>query len=246
VNRSGEVGRICHGASIVAARLRLAMYGLTEAFRSTYLPPEELDRRPTSIGKAIPKTEILVINQDGRECAPGEVGELVHRGPTVSLGYWGHPELTARVLRPHPWHPHELGAEERVCYSGDLVRKDDEGFLYFVGRRDNRIKSSGFRISPTEVEEGLCRTGKVREAAVIGLPDETLGQQIKALVVPQDGSVLDLDELLEQLTTLLPRHMIPKSIEIVAELPKTSSGKSDYPQLRQRASERMHGQPEGR
>src|SRR5690606_4947787 len=118
------------------------MYGLTEAFRSTYLPPEELDRRPTSIGKAIPNTEIFVLNEHGRPCPPGEVGELVHRGPTVSLGYWGQPELTAQVLRPHPLAAAELSQPELVCYSGDLVTRDAEGFLYFVGRRDNLIKSA--------------------------------------------------------------------------------------------------------
>ena len=120
------------------------MYGLTEAFRSTYLPPEELDRRPDSMGKAIPNTEILVVNEQGRPCKPGEVGELVHRGPTVSMGYWGQPELTARVLRPHPFVATELGNSERVCYSGDLVKIDEDGFLYFVGRRDNMIKSWDF------------------------------------------------------------------------------------------------------
>ncbi|MEX2306703.1 MAG: acyl-CoA ligase (AMP-forming), exosortase A system-associated [Pirellulales bacterium] len=210
------------------------MYGLTEAFRSTYLPPEELDRRPTSIGKAIPNTEILVINAEGKRCGAGEIGELVHRGPTVSLGYWGHPELTARVLRPHPSPPPGLGDAEKVCYSGDLVRMDDDGFLYFVGRRDNLIKSSGFRISPNEVEEALCKAGRLREAAVIGLPDPALGQFIKAFVVAHEGASLDTDVLLEETTALLPRHMVPKVVEVLRELPKTSSGKIDYPELRRR------------
>jgi acyl-CoA ligase (AMP-forming) (exosortase A-associated) len=210
------------------------MYGLTEAFRSTYLPPEEVDRRPTSMGRAIPDTEILVVNEDGELCRPGEIGELVHRGPTVSLGYWGHPELTDRVLRPDPFRPSAMGDQERVCFSGDLVKTDEDGFLYFVGRRDNLIKSSGFRISPTEVEAGLCNTGKLRDAAVIGLPDETLGQQIKAFVVPREGTTVDADELLEDVATLLPRHMIPKTVEVLSELPKTASGKVDYPKLRQR------------
>lgn len=214
------------------------MYGLTEAFRSTYLPPRELDRRPTSMGKAIPNTEILVLDEDGRPCPPGVSGELVHRGPTVSLGYWGQPELTARVLRPNPLLPPEVGNHERVCYSGDLVRMDEEGYLYFVGRRDNQIKSSGFRISPNEVEEALGRGGRVRDAAVVGLPDEVLGQRIKAFVVPREGVVLDGDELLAEVAKLLPRHMVPKEVEVVSELPKTSSGKVDYPALRRREAER--------
>lgn len=210
------------------------MYGLTEAFRSTYLPPEELARRPTSIGKAIPNTEILVLNEQGQACKPGEIGELVHRGPTVSMGYWGQPELTARVLRPHPLLPPELGHEEKVCYSGDLVWMDEEGFLYFVGRRDNMIKSAGFRISPTEVEEVLFQSGNVREAAVIGVPDDILGQTIKAFVVPAEGAAIDAASLLTFCGEKLPRYMVPKVVEILDVLPKTSSGKVDYPALRGR------------
>ena len=210
------------------------MYGLTEAFRSTYLPPSELDRRPTSMGKAIPDTEILVVNEQGRLCGPGEIGELVHRGPTVSLGYWNRPEDTARVLRRNPLLPVEMGDCEKVCYSGDLVKMDEEGFLYYVGRRDTMIKSSGFRISPTEVEEVLFQTGKVRHAAVIGIPDEVLGQTIKAFVVPRDGSPLDTEELLANCAERMPRYMVPKTIEVLDEMPKTTSGKVDYPALRRR------------
>lgn len=210
------------------------MYGLTEAFRSTYLPPEELDRRPTSMGKAIPDTEILVLNERGERCKPGEVGELVHRGPTVSLGYWGRSENTHRVLRPNPLLPPKMGDCEKVCYSGDLVRMDEEGFLYYVGRRDTMIKSSGYRISPTEIEEVLFSTGKLRGAAVIGIPDEILGQAIKAFVVPRDGEKVDPDSLIASCGEKLPRYMIPKTVEILRELPKTSSGKVDYPALRRR------------
>jgi acyl-CoA ligase (AMP-forming) (exosortase A-associated) len=210
------------------------MYGLTEAFRSTYLPPEELDRRPTSMGKAIPDTEILVLNEQGQLCKPGEPGELVHRGPTVSLGYWNRPEDTARALRPNPLLPPELGDCEKVCYSGDLVKTDEDGFLYFIGRRDTMIKSSGVRISPTEVEEVLFQSGKVRGAAVIGIPDEMLGQTIKAFVVPRDGNSLDTDALLAYCGEKMPRYMVPKVLEVMSELPKTSSGKVDYPALRRR------------
>jgi acyl-CoA ligase (AMP-forming) (exosortase A-associated) len=208
------------------------MYGLTEAFRSTYLPPEELDRRPTSMGKAIPDTEILVLNDQGQLCKPGEPGELVHRGPTVSLGYWNRPEDTARALRPNPLLPPEMGDCEKVCYSGDVVKMDEEGFLYFIGRRDTMIKSSGFRISPTEVEEVLFQSGKLRGAAVIGIPDETLGQTIKAFVVPRDGDALDTNALLAYCAEKMPRYMVPKTFEVLSELPKTSSGKVDYPALR--------------
>lgn len=210
------------------------MYGLTEAFRSTYLPPSEIDRRPTSIGKAIPDTEILVINENGHLCKPGEIGELVHRGPTVSMGYWGRPEDTAKALRPNPLLPPELGDCERVCYSGDLVKTDEEGFLHYVGRRDTMIKSSGFRISPTEVEEVLFQSGQLRQAAVIGIPDEALGQTIKAFVVARDGSTLSTEALLAWCGEKMPRYMVPKTVELLDELPKTTSGKVDYPNLRRR------------
>ncbi len=210
------------------------MYGLTEAFRSTYLPPEELDCRPTSMGKAIPDNEILVLNEDGKLCKPGEVGELVHRGSTVSMGYWGNPEATAKVLKPNPLLPSELGDSERVCYSGDLVKMDEDGYLYYVGRRDTMIKSSGYRISPTEVEEVLFQTGMIRQAAVIGLPDEVSGQSIKAFIVPKNGDQLDCDSILGFCSEKMPRHMVPKYLELLSELPKTSSGKVDYPALRRR------------
>ena len=210
------------------------MYGLTEAFRSTYLLPDELDRRPTSIGKAIPNTEIFVVNREGELCKPGEVGELVHRGPTVSMGYWGHPALTAKVFRPHPFVSDETGDGERVVYSGDVVKMDEEGFLYFVARRDAMIKSSGFRVSPTEVESVLFQSGRLRETAVVGLPDELLGEAIKAFVVPRDGEVVDVESLLAFCAQRMPRHMMPKSVETLESLPKTGSGKVDYPALRRR------------
>jgi len=208
------------------------MYGLTEAFRSTYLPPRELDGRPTSMGKAIPDTEILVLNDRGELCKSGEVGELVHRGPTVSLGYWGNKQATDRVLRPNPLLPKEMGDVEKVCYSGDLVKMDEDGFLYYVGRRDTMIKSSGYRISPTEVEEAVFQSGRVRHAAAIGVPDEMLGQAVKVFVVPRDGEPVDKDAVLSFCGEKLPRYMVPKFIEELPDLPRTSSGKVDYPSLR--------------
>lgn len=207
------------------------MYGLTEAFRSTYLPPEELDVRPTSIGKAIPNTEILVLDENGRQCEIGEIGELVHRGPTVSMGYWGKPDLTAQVLRPNPLALSELGDCERVCYSGDLVKRDEQGFLYFIGRRDAMIKSSGYRISRTEIEEVLCQVEGIQEAAVIGIPDEFLGQAIKAFVVGIDGQQVDTAGITVICREKLPGYMVPRTIEVLSSLPKTPHGKIDYPFL---------------
>ena len=210
------------------------MYGLTEAFRSTYLPPDEADRRPGSMGKAIPDTEIYVVNEHGETCRPGEPGELVHRGPTVSLGYWGQPEVTAKVLRPNPLALPQIGDAERVCYSGDIVKMDDDGFLYFIGRRDATIKCSGHRISPTEVEEILIGTRRVREAAAIGVPDELMGQAVLAVVVAPDDQPVDIAALLAECALKMPRYMIPRRVEIVQSLPKTAHGKIDYPSLRRR------------
>ncbi len=212
------------------------MYGLTEAFRSTYLPPEELDRRPTSIGKAIPNSEIWVLNEAGQPCLPGEVGELVHRGPTVSFGYWGQPQLTAQRLRPHPFLPPGLASNERVCYSGDLVKQDADGFLYFVGRRDTLIKSSGYRISPTEIEAVLMDSQFLQVAAVIGIPDEFLGEAIVAFVLPKATVEFNADQLLVFCKDHLPRYMIPKTILCLEQLPMTPSGKVDYPALRRYGS----------
>ncbi len=213
------------------------MYGLTEAFRSTYLDPAQVDVRPTSMGKAMPNTEILVINDEGEQCAPGEVGELVHRGPTVSLGYWQRPALTAERLRPHPLLPPGLSEKELVCYSGDLVKTDEEGFLYFVSRRDSMIKSSGYRISPSEVEEVLMRSEKLQAAAVIGVKDEVLGYAVKAFVIPRADFPLDTEALTAFCTENMPRYMVPKYIEALKSLPKGTSGKVNYPALRRREGE---------
>lgn len=210
------------------------MYGLTEAFRSTYLPPNEVSRRPDSIGKAIPNTEIFVVGENGERCVSGEIGELVHRGPTVSMGYWGQCELNERTFRPHPFLPAEEGGTERVCYSGDLVRMDAEGYLYFVGRRDTMIKSTGYRISPTEVEEAIYASGKVKCAAVIGIPDPVLGQAVKAFVVPKNDVDLDASFLIQFCTEQIPRYMVPKVVEIMDELPINGNSKVDYPALRRR------------
>ncbi|MBN8533565.1 MAG: AMP-binding protein [Rhizobiales bacterium] len=205
------------------------MYGLTEAFRSTYLPPAEIDRRPTSIGKAIPECEVFPLTTDGRRAKPGEPGILVHRGPTVSLGYWRRPEETARVLRPNPLRtPIEGG--ETVCWSGDLVYEDEDGFLYFVGRQDAMIKSAGYRISPTEVEDALMLSGAFRQVAAIGLPDEWLGQRLMAVAVGQQNGI-DIEAVLRQLAEKLPSHMVPSRIELVPELPVTPNGKVDYKRL---------------
>jgi len=201
------------------------MYGLTEAFRSTYLPPAEVDRRPDSIGRAIPGAEIMVLRDDGTECAPDEIGELVHRGPTVGLGYWNDPETTARVYRSNPRRPSGAPDTERVVFSGDLVRRDAEGFLYHVGRRDKMIKSLGFRVSPDEVASTIFASGQVAEVVVTSEADDARGERIVAHVVLAAGGTLD--RLKVFCGTEMPRYMQPGRIEVHEALPRTSSGKHD-------------------
>ena len=208
----------------------ILMYGLTEAFRSTYLPSAQVDRKPDSIGAAIPGAEVLVVRADLTPCAPGEVGELVHRGPTVTLGYWNDPEATARVFRPHPLRPVGTPDAERVVFSGDLVRQDAEGFLYFVGRRDRLIKSLGYRVSPDEVAETLYASGEIGEAVVTSEPDEVRGERIVAHVVLAAGG--SLERLEAFCRTELPRYMQPTRFEARDELPRTASGKHDPLALR--------------
>ncbi len=211
------------------------MYGLTEAFRSTYLPPEELDRRPTSIGKAIPECEIFIVTEDGRRAKPGEPGILVHRGPTVSLGYWNRPEETARVLKQNPFRSRDQGGDI-VCYSGDLAVEDEDGFFSFIGRNDAMIKSSGYRISPSEVEEAIMATGRFRQVAVIGLPDDFAGQKVHAVAVALEPDV-ETAPVLQAVAGTLAAYMVPRDLELVETLPVTPNGKVDYRQLvRERAN----------
>jgi acyl-CoA ligase (AMP-forming) (exosortase A-associated) len=206
------------------------MYGLSEAFRSTYLAPEELARRPGSIGKAIPESEVLVLDAQGRRCAPGEPGELVHRGPTVALGYWNDPEATARVFRPDPDDPR---SGRKVVYSGDYVTRDSEWFLTFVGRCDQLIKSHGYRVSPDEVEELIHDSALVTEVAVHGRADELSGAVLVAHVIPAEPQVFSTRALLDYCRARMPAHMVPRVIEVHAELPRTASGKIDRMALAQ-------------
>ncbi len=201
------------------------MYGLTEAFRSTYLPPDQVDRRPDSIGAAIPGAEILVVRDDQTPCGPDEVGELVHRGPTVALGYWDDPEGTARAFRTNPLRPAGTPDSERVVFSGDLVRRDAEGFLYFVGRRDRMIKTLGHRVSPDEVAEALYASGEVVEAVVTAAPDDVRGEQIVAHVVLAAGG--SLERLEAFCRAELPRYMQPARFAQRDALPRTGTGKHD-------------------
>ncbi len=203
------------------------MYGLTEAFRSTYLPPEEIDKRPDSIGKAIPNAEILVVRKDGSPCSPNEPGELIHRGALVAQGYWNDSERTAQRFRPTPGKEDRFPGNELSVWSGDTVRMDEEGYLYFIGRRDEMIKTSGYRVSPTEVEEALYRTGFVREAIVYGSPHSELGQAIVAIVVLAEDKESSSQLLLSKLRPLLPNFMLPAHVEFRESFPRNPNGKLD-------------------
>ena len=207
------------------------MYGLTEAFRSTYLPPEELDTRPTSIGKAIPNAEIMVVRDDGSICGPGEPGELVHRGALVSMGYWNDPERTKQRFRPVPGQPHELPFEEVAVWSGDTVVKDEDGFLYFVGRKDDMIKSSGYRISPTELEEVIYGTGLVTDCAALGIPHPELGQAVVIAAHSQQPDDETRDAIILECKKSLPNFMVPAMIVWHESLPRNPNGKIDRKRL---------------
>ena len=213
------------------------MYGLTEAFRSTYLDPAEVDRRPGSIGKAIPNAEILVVRPDGSVCDPGEEGELVHRGALVAMGYWNDPERTAQRFRPVPARESGLCTDEIAVWSGDTVVRDEDGFLYFVGRNDEMIKTSGYRVSPTEIEEAAYDTALVRDAVALGMEDMKLGQHVVLVVSPNGGTRLDVECLLARMRQALPLYMLPRRVEIKPEIPRSPNGKFDRALLRRELAE---------
>ena len=212
------------------ARLFL-MYGLTEAFRSTFLDPAVLDQRPESIGKAIPNAEILVVRADGSQTDDGEPGELVHVGPLVAQGYWGDSERTAERFRPAP---RDARTGSVGVWSGDTVVRDVDGFLTFIGRSDEMIKTSGTRLSPQEIEESVYSTGIVSEAAAFGVPDEKLGQSILLIAVPSAGNSADTAEnvLRARLAASVPAFMMPARTVWLERLPRNANGKIDRTELR--------------
>jgi acyl-CoA synthetase (AMP-forming)/AMP-acid ligase II len=196
-----------------------SMYGLTECKRVSYLPPDQIEVRPGSIGRGMPNEEVYLVDESGRRLPPGSTGELVVRGANVMKGYWELPEETAKVLRPgpYPW--------ESVLYSGDLFRSDEEGYLYFLGRKDDIIKTRGEKVSPKEVEDVLYAIEAVADAAAIGVPDPVLGQAIRAVITVRPGMTLDEREVLRHCARHLEDFMVPKQVEFRTCMPKTSSGK---------------------
>ena len=198
-----------------------SMYGLTECKRVSYLPPDQLDRRPNSVGRGMPNEEVYLVDEDGNRLGPSSAGELVVRGANVMKGYWELPDETAQRLKPGPL------PGESVLYTGDLFRTDDEGYLYFLGRMDDIIKSRGEKVSPKEVENVLYSHPEIAEAAVIGVPDEILGEAIKAVVVVKHGSRLTERDVLRYCASRLEDFMVPKLVEFRPMLPKTPNGKID-------------------
>jgi amino acid adenylation domain-containing protein len=196
-----------------------SMYGLTECKRCTYLPPKDLDRKPNSVGIAIPNTELWIVDEHGNKVGPNVVGQLVIRGATVMKGYWEKPEATAKRLKPGPL------PGEQVLYTGDYCRLDEEGYLYFVGRMDDVIKSRGEKVAPKEVENVLFNIAGVKEAAVIGVPDEILGQAVKAFIVLEQGVTMTEKDIQKECQGRLENFMVPKHVQFMAELPKTDTGK---------------------
>ncbi len=198
-----------------------SMYGLTECKRTLFLPPEELDRRPGSVGIAIPGTEVWIEDSDGNRLGPEDVGELVIRGSHVMQGYWKNPEATERWYRPGRY------PAERLLYSGDLFRMDQDGFFYFVARKDNIIKSRGEKVAPKEVEQAIYKMPGIQEVAVVGVPDALLGQAIKAFIVCSAGTELTQKDVQRHCAAHLEDYMMPRHIEFRRSLPQTSSGKID-------------------
>jgi amino acid adenylation domain-containing protein len=202
-----------------------SMFGLTECKRVSYLPPSQLDIRPTSVGKAMPNVEVYIVDDQGHRLPPGHVGELVVRGSNVMKGYWELPEETEKVLKPGPL------PGERVLYTGDLFRMDAEGYLYWVGRKDDIIKSRGEKVSPKEIENVLYSLEGVAMAAVVGVPDKVLGQAIKAVITLKEGAHLTEKEILRYCAQHLEEFMVPKLVEFRTSMPKTSTGKIDKKEL---------------
>ncbi|MCC6811704.1 MAG: AMP-binding protein [Deltaproteobacteria bacterium] len=196
-----------------------SMYGLTECKRCTYLPYKDIDRKPTSVGIAIPNTELWIVDENGNKVGPDTVGQLVIRGATVMKGYWEKPEQTAEKLKPGPI------PGEQVLYTGDFCKLDDEGYLYFVGRMDDIIKSRGEKVAPKEVEAAIFNIKGVKECAVIGVADEILGQAVKAFVVLEQGVQMTDKDIIKECQKRLENFMVPKHVEFIAELPKTTTGK---------------------
>jgi acyl-CoA synthetase (AMP-forming)/AMP-acid ligase II len=222
------------------------MYGLTETKRTLYMPPDKLEQRPGSVGIPIPGTEAWLEDDEGRRVGAGKTGELVVKGPHVMRGYWENPGATAKRFRTLP-------SGERICYSGDLFKRDDEGYFYFIGRKDDIIKSRGEKVAPREIENVLYNLPGVTEAAVVGVPDAIFGQAIKAFIAC-DRDTLTETRVIAHCRAHLEDFMVPKSVELRDSLPKNASGKIDklalserrasaWPEPKEELAEQVFGAP---
>jgi long-chain acyl-CoA synthetase len=204
-----------------------SMYGLTECKRVAFMPPDELKNRPGSVGKAMPNTEVYLVGDDGKRIPEnGGSAELVVRGSNVMRGYWNLPEETNRALRPGAY------PGEKVLYTGDIFRMDEEGYLYFIGRKDDIIKTSGYMVSPKEVENVICEMADVVEAAVVGIEDELLGRAVKAFVHLRENSSIKEKDIIKYCHSRLEDYAVPKYVVNFGPLPKTDSGKVQKRELR--------------
>jgi acyl-coenzyme A synthetase/AMP-(fatty) acid ligase len=207
----------------------LPMYGMTECKRISYLPHEDLDARPGSVGRGMPNQVLWLADENGQPLPPGSTGELVVRGSHVMRGYWRRPQETARALRAGP------NEFERVLHTGDIFRTDADGYLYFVARMDDIIKTRGEKVAPREVEDAIHQFDGVTGCAVVGVPDDLLGQAVKAFVTLRPGSALAPRDIVRHCMAHLESHMVPRFVDIVEELPTTESGKVMHSALRGRS-----------
>ena len=211
------------------------MYGLTEAFRSTYLPPEQVNHRPTSIGKAIPNADVVVVRPDGTKCEPEEIGQLVHSGPLVASGYWGNESLSAQRFKV-PTGDIPLSSS-RCVWSGDYAYTDEEGYIYYIGRKDDSIKTHGYRVSPNEIEEILYKFDGITEAVAVGVPHDTIGHAI-VVFLSADTEVTEAD-LIAHCKINTPSYMHPQSLVFIEEFPRNQNDKIDRGALLKRYVEQQ-------
>jgi acyl-CoA synthetase (AMP-forming)/AMP-acid ligase II len=203
------------------------MYGLTEAFRSSYLDPAQIDRKRGSIGKAIPEVELFVLNEQGEVCDVDEPGELVHSGALVTMGYWNNPDATARKFRPLPPGISPTTELSPAVWTGDIVRRDADGFLYFQDRNDNMMKCSGYRISPSEIEDVIIESGLAHNVVAIGIPDAQAGQRVGIALVPS-AKLEDYDFAIRHICAReLPPYMQPDQVLLLEQFPLNANGKPD-------------------
>jgi amino acid adenylation domain-containing protein len=210
-----------------------SMYGLTECKRVCYIPPEDLEKKPSSVGKPMPNCEVFVVDENGHELPPEEIGELVIRGSNVMRGYWNSPDQTSATYKAG------ILPGENLLYSGDLFRRDEDGYLYFVGRKDDMIKTKGERVSPKEIENVICQIEGVVNSAVIGVPDEIMGKAIMAFIVRDSNGDLSEKDIRKYCTEQMEIFMVPKYVEFIKDLPKTPNGKIDKKHLISKYSEKV-------